>query len=159
MAKFEKMRHDALLDKNKAALKAIELEEKSEGLKEKSDQINEGISRIPQDLPEELQQQINEACDRVKSDMKSEAKALENEAADAQAHADKSFEKMHQDGQDLQKKGDKLRDLRQVPLLGAFADAKGRELKDNGEQLIDIAKETQSYSDRLAAAKNKLMGI
>lgn len=39
MAKFEKMRNDALLDKNKAALKAIELEEKSEGLKEKSDQI------------------------------------------------------------------------------------------------------------------------
>ena len=66
---------------------------------------------------------------------------------------------MHQDGQDLQKKGDQLGDLRQIPLLGAFADAKSRELKGDGEQLMDIAKETQVYSDRLAKAKNKLMGI
>lgn len=159
MAKFEKMRNDALLEKNKAALKAIELEEKSEGLKEKSDRINEGISRIPQDLPEELQQQIDNACEKVRSDVKSEAKALENEAAEAQADADQAFEKMHQDGQDLQKKGDQLGDLRQIPLLGAFADAKSRELKGDGEQLMDIAKETQVYSDRLAKAKNKLMGI
>ena len=159
MAKFEKMRNDALLDKNKAAMKAMELEGKTDDLKEKSDQIKEGISRIPKDLPDELQLQIDAACERVQAEMKSEAKELENEAYDAQADADQAFERMHQDGQDLQKKGDKLIDLRQIPLIGSFADAKGRELKDDGDQLIDIAKETQSYSNRLAEAKNKLMGI
>ncbi len=159
MAKFEKMRSDALLDKNKAAAKAIELGEKSSEIKEKSDQIKEGISRIPRDLPEDLQQQVDAACEKAQSDVKAEATALEGEAADAQAEADKAFERMQQDGQDLQRKGEKLGDLRQVPLLGAFADAKGRELIDSGEQLIDIAKETQDYSDKLAEAKNRLMGI
>lgn len=159
MAKFEKMRNDALLDKNKAAMKAIELGEKSLEIKEKSDQIKEGISRIPRDLPEDLQQQVDAACEKVQSDVKAEAVALEGEAADAQADADKAFEKIQQDGNDLQRKGEKLSDLRQVPLLGAFADAKSRELKNDGEQLIDIAKETQDYSDKLAEAKNRLMGI
>lgn len=159
MAKFEKMRSDALLEKNKSASRAYEFSEKSENLKEKSDKIKEGIARIPKDLPEDLQQQVDAACEKVQSDVKSEAKALANEVHEAQANADKTFEKIRQDGQDLQRKGEKMGSFREVPLLGAFADAKSRELKDDGEQLIDIAKETQGYSDKLAEAKNRLMGI
>lgn len=159
MAKLEKMRSDALLEKNKAALKAIELGKKSDELKEKSDNIKEGISRIPKDLPDDLQQQVDAACEKVSKDLKAEAKALQKEADDAQDDADLALEKMREDGQDLQKKGERLGNLREIPLLGVFADKKSTELRNFGDQLFDIAKETQDYSDKLAAAQNQLSGI
>ena len=59
----------------------------------------------------------------------------------------------------LKKKGEKLSGLRDVPLIGAFADAKSRELAENSGQLSDIATETQKHSDKLAKIRNKLSGI
>lgn len=49
--------------------------------------------------------------------------------------------------------------MRDVPLIGAFADAKSRELAENSGQLSDIATETQKHSDKLAKIRNKLSGI
>ena len=76
MAKFEKIRSDAIKEMGKANFKAFELDEKSNEIKERSDKLQEGISRIPQDLPEELQQQIDAVCEKARSDVKAEAKAL-----------------------------------------------------------------------------------
>ena len=156
MARFEKMRSDAIKEMSKADLKAFELSDRSDELKEKSDQLQEGISRIPRDLPEELQQQIDAVCQQAQSE---EAKSLEEEAYEAQADALKALEKTRQDSDDLRKKGENLSGLRDVPLIGAFADAKSRELQENSGQLSDIAQETQKHSDRLAEIRNKLMGI
>ena len=77
MARFEKMRSDAIKEMSKADLKAFELSDRSDELKEKSDQLQEGISRIPRDLPEELQQQIDAVCQQAQSEVKAEAKSLE----------------------------------------------------------------------------------
>ena len=159
MARFEKMRSDAIKEMSKADLKAFELSDRSDELKEKSDQLQEGISRIPRDLPEELQQQIDAVCQQAQSEVKAEAKSLGEEAYEAQADALKALEKTRQDSDDLRKKGENLSGLRDVPLIGAFADAKSRELQENSGQLSDIAQETQKHSDRLAEIRNKLMGI
>ena len=69
------------------------------------------------------------------------------------------LEKTRQDSEDLRKKGEKLSGLRDVPLIGTFADSKSRELTENSELLSDIAQETQKHSDKLAEIRNKLMGI
>lgn len=159
MAKLSKMRYDALLEKNKAAAQAMELSEKSNELKEKSDGLKEGISRIPTDLPEELQAQIDAACEQVQSDLKVEAQALQEKAYDAKAQADKALDEMRQNSDDLQKKGEKLTGLREIPLVGEFMGEKGDELIDGSEQIGDIAKETMEYIDQLAEARNNLFGI
>ncbi len=159
MAKLSKMRYDALLEKNKAATQAMELGEKSDELKEKSDELKEGISRIPTDLPEELQAQIDVACERAKSNLKVEAQVLQEKAYDAKVQADKALDEMRQNSADLQKKGEKLTGLREIPLVGEFIGEKGDELIDGSEQMGDIAKETTEYIDQLAEARNKLFGI
>ena len=159
MAKFEKIRSDAIKEMGKANFKAFELDEKSNEIKERSDKLQEGISRIPQDLPEELQQQIDAVCEKARSDVKAEAKALAENAYEAQADAMEAFEKTRQDSEDLRTKGEKLSGLRDVPLIGTFADSKSRELTENSELLSDIAQETQKHSDKLAEIRNKLMGI
>ena len=153
MARFEKIRSDAIKEMSKADFKAFELDEKSEHIKERAEKLQEGISRIPHDLPEELQQQIDAVCQKAQSDVRAEAKSLAEDAYEAQA------DRTRQDSDDLKKKGEKLSGLRDVPLIGAFADAKSRELAENSGQLSDIATETQKHSDKLAKIRNKLSGI
>lgn len=159
MAKFEKMRSDALMEKNKAVFKSMELEEKAEAIEKKKAEVEEGISRIPKDLPEELQAEIDRAIAKTRTDIKSEAREISDASKEAQDDADKSFDKMMEDGRDLQRKGDKLSELNSVPLLGAFAEAKGKEMLDHGEQMLDIAKETQEHSDKLAETRRKMQSI
>ena len=159
MARFEKIRSDAIKEMSKADFKAFELDEKSEHIKERAEKLQEGISGIPHDLPEELQQQIDAVCQKAQSDVRAEAKSLAEDAYEAQADADKALDRTRQDSDDLKKKGEKLSGLRDVPLIGAFADAKSRELAENSGQLSDIATETQKHSDKLAKIRNKLSGI
>ena len=163
MARFEKIRSDAIKEMSKADFKAFELDEKSEHIKERAEKLQEGISRIPHDLPEELQQQIDAVCQKAQSDVRAEAKSLAEDAYEAQADADKALDRTRQDSDDLKKKGEKDAELEfvtvDVPLIGAFADAKSRELAENSGQLSDIATETQKHSDKLAKIRNKLSGI
>lgn len=70
MARFEKIRSDAIKEMSKADFKAFELDEKSEHIKERAEKLQEGISRIPHDLPEELQQQIDAVCQKAQSDVR-----------------------------------------------------------------------------------------
>ena len=58
---------------------------------------------------------------------------------------------------DLKEKGNKLKDLNGIPILGNFADAKGEEVLDQADQIIDLRQETQQYQDDLLASKNRLM--
>lgn len=159
MAKFGKMRSDALLEKNKVAMQAMELGKKSDELKEKSDTLNEGINRIPTDLPEELQAQIDAVTSQAKSDIKHEADIYEKQAYDVKVQADKALDEMRQHRDDLQKKGENLSGLREIPMVGEFLKEKADELLDDSEQMGDIAKETLEYIDQLAEARNKLLGI
>ena len=94
MAKFEKIRTDAIIEKNKTVLKAHELKDAGECLKEKADKTKEGISRIPNDLPDEMKQQIDVICQNALADLKAESNRLVSEAQEARAYADESREKM-----------------------------------------------------------------
>ena len=159
MAKFEKIRTDAIIEKNKTVLKAYELKDAGECLKEKADKTKEGISRIPNDLPDEMKQQIDAICQNALADLKAESNRLASEAQEARAYADESREKMILEASKLKKQGDQVSRLRKVPLIGKFAEVKGDELKDHGEQMFDLAKETLEYSDELADIEISIRGI
>ena len=50
-----------------------------------------------------------------------------------------------------------MKDLNGIPILGNFADAKGEEVLNQADQIIDLRQETQQYQDDLLASKNRLM--
>ncbi len=59
---------------------------------------------------------------------------------------------------DLKEKGNRLKDLRGIPIIGSFADTKGDEVLDQAEQIVDLRQETQQYQDDLISSRNRLMG-
>lgn len=60
--------------------------------------------------------------------------------------------------EDLKEKGNKLRDLSRIPIIGSFAETKGNEVLDQADQIVDLRQETQQYQDDLTVSRNRLMG-
>ena len=60
--------------------------------------------------------------------------------------------------EDLKEKGNKLRDLSGIPIIGSFAETKGNEVLDQADQIVDLRQETQQYQDDLNVSRNRLMG-
>lgn len=157
MGGFEKNRTWSIEKKNEAAIKAMDLKEKTEEFEKKKGEMEEGISRIPTDLPEELQQQVEQAIENARSEMSTEASELANEAKEAQDDADEAIEMMRNVADDYQGKAGEMKSLQEIPLIGCFAETKGEELDDKAGQMIDLARETQQYSDSLAESRNRLL--
>lgn len=56
---FENDRKWIIEKKNDVAIKAMDNKERTDQFIEKRDEVEEGISRIPTDLPEEIQRQVD----------------------------------------------------------------------------------------------------
>ena len=125
---------------------------------EKRDEVEEGISRIPTDLPEEIQRQVDAAIENARNDLKDESEKLESEANDIQRDADEVMDMADAVSGDLKEKGNRLKDLRGIPIIGSFAETKGDEVLDQAEQIVDLRQETQQYQDDLISSRNRLMG-
>ena len=82
---------------------------------------------------------------------------MEQEASEISEDADEVMDTADSISDDLKEKGNKLKDLNGIPILGNFADAKGEEVLDQADQIIDLRQETQQYQDDLLASKNRLM--
>lgn len=159
MGSFAQDRRWAIEKKNDAYIKAEELNEKAENLTEKKENIEEGISRIPTDLPDELQQQIDAAIENARSEISHEMESLADTAKEAQDDADENIDTMRNVSDDYKEKAARLKALSGIPLIGSFAETKGEELDDQAEQMVDLSQETQQYSDKLAEARRKLTNI
>ena len=84
---FENDRKWIIEKKNDVAIKAMDNKERTDQFIEKRDEVEEGISRIPTDLPEEIQRQVDAAIENARNDLKDESEKLESEANDIQRDA------------------------------------------------------------------------
>lgn len=156
MGNFETKRADAIRKKNEAYVKAAELGEQAVNLEQKRKDFNEGKSRIPSDLPEWLQEQIDAQFEAIGDQLDEQADQLDEELDDAQDTADEAIAEMQELGDDLGSKASSLLGAKDIPLVGSFLEAKGQQLSDQQEQMYDLAKEAQQYSDRLAESRRRL---
>ena len=139
MRGFESDRKWIIEKKNDVAIRAMDNKEKTDQFIEKNDEIEEGISRIPTDLPEDIQR-------------------LSAEADEIKESADEVMDMADSISEDLKEKGNKLRDLSGIPIIGSFAETKGNEVLDQADQIVDLRQETQQYQDDLNVSRNRLMG-
>lgn len=156
MGNFESKRSEIIKKKNDFAIKSMEMCDAIENLDNKKAAVEEGISRIPDDLPDELQSQVNEAIENTRNSLKEESKGLEKSAYELQNEADETMDLADDIISDLQNKSEKMSSLSDVPLIGSFAETKGEQLADQAEQMVDLKQETQQYQDKLANQRNKL---
>lgn len=165
MRGFESDRKWIIEKKNDVAIRAMDNKEKTDQFIEKNDEIEEGISRIPTDLPEDIQRQVDAAIENVRNDLKEESEQLSAEADEIKESADEIKESADEVmdmadsiSEDLKEKGNKLRDLSGIPIIGSFAETKGNEVLDQADQIVDLRQETQQYQDDLNVSRNRLMG-
>lgn len=157
MSGFERDRTWSIEKKNEAAIKSMDMKDKTDEFEEKREHVEEGISRIPTDLPEELQQQVDQAIENARAELSAEAEKLADELKEAQDEADEAIDNMRNVADDYREKAERMKGLQGIPLIGSFAETKGNELSDNAEQLADLSQETQQYSDSLAESRNRLL--
>ncbi|HBA11730.1 hypothetical protein [Lachnospira eligens] len=156
MKGFENDRSWIIEKKNDIAIRAMDNKEKTDQFIEKRDTVEEGIARIPTDLPEDIQRQIDTAIQNVRNELKEERKELEDEANEIQESADDVLDKADMIGNDLKEKGNKLKDISLIPIIGSIADTKADEIFDQAEQISDLRQETQKYQDDLMHSRNRL---
>lgn len=158
MRGFESDRKWIIEKKNDVAIRAMDNKEKTDQFIEKNDEIEEGISRIPTDLPEDIQRQVDAAIENVRNDLKEESEQLSAEADEIKESADEVMDMADSISENLKEKGNKLRDLSGIPIIGSFAETKGNEVLDQADQIVDLRQETQQYQDDLNVSRNRLMG-
>lgn len=157
MGNFETKRSEMIKKKNDFAIKSMEMNDSIEALENKRSEVEEGISRIPEDLPEELQSQVDAAIENTRNQINDERSDLEKKADELSREADDAMDMADELASDLQQKAQKMAALSGIPLIGSFAETKGEQLSDQAEQMIDLRQETQEYQDKLRQQRNKLL--
>ena len=158
MSGFENDRKWIIEKKNDVAIRSMDLKEKIDEFDEKKSEVEEGISRIPSDLPDELQQQIQEAVENARADLDSEANDLSQEADGIKETADEAIDMADNLRDEYSQKAEQLRELSDVPMIGSFANEGADKLDNQAEQIVDLRQETVKYRDEMAMQHNRLMG-
>lgn len=156
MSDFATKRKDMIRKKNDFYVKSAEMKDSIEKFDKKRSETEEGISRIPTDLPPELQSQVDTAVENVRNQLKEESNKLDQEADKISIEADEAMDLADKVETELREKSKKMSSLSGVPLIGSFAETKGNELMDQAEQMVDLRQETQKYQDELISYRNKL---
>lgn len=153
MKSFDSKRADAIKKKNDVYSNAEKYKKLSEELNKTRSDVANSKKDIPDDLPYETNKQIETYYKEQERKLEREALDLANKIKDAEKEADESIKKMTDLGDELNKKGDNLGGLKDTPLVGEFLDKKGAELKDQAEQMFDLAEESREYSSKLADSR------
>ena len=156
MGNFEKARADMIKKKNDVYVKKEELKERISEFDKRRQDVEDGISRIPDDLPQELQQQVDVAIENTRAKLDTEAEEIGQEADEAKEEADEAMDMADEIEADLLQKAEKMSALKDVPLIGSFADTKANDLMGQAEQMVDLRQETSGYREELALERNKL---
>lgn len=157
MGNFESKRTEMIKKKNDFYFKSQEMNESIENLESKRSEVEEGISRIPDDLPEELQTQVDAAIENTRNQIDEQRSDLEKKADDLSREADEAMDMADDLASDLQQKAQKMAALSGIPMIGSFAETKAEQLEDQAEQMIDLRQETQEYQDKLKHQRNRLL--
>lgn len=156
MSSFASKRTEMIKKKNDFIIKSMQVNESIEFLDSKCIDVEEGISRIPKDLPEELQDSVDVAVENVRHQLREEKQLLEKQAYEVIVEGDSFIDESRKMSHDLQEQSEKLSDISCVPLIGKFAEHKSEELLDQSEQMADLAQEAIEFQDKLALQRNKL---
>ena len=156
MSSFEKDRSRIIERKNEVYGKKEELKEKISEFDKHRAAVEEGISKIPKDLPQELQEQVDMAVENVRAELKGEADEIGKEADTVKEFADKAMDEADTIKGDLNKKAEKMMVLKDIPLVGSFAEKNAEKLSGYADQMADLRQETQKYQDELIQERNKL---
>lgn len=156
MGNFEKARADMIKKKNDVYVKKENLKEKIGEFDKRRSEVEEGISRIPDDLPQELQKQVEIAIENTRAELDGEATEIGKEADEVKEEADAAMDMADSIKDDLNKKAEKMSSLKDIPLIGSFADTKAGDLIDQAEQMTDLRQETLQYQEELIMERNKL---
>lgn len=132
------------------------MNESIETLENKRSEVEEGISRIPDDLPEELQSQVDAAIENTRNKINEQRSDLEKKADELSREADDAMDMADDLASDLQQKAQKMAALSGIPMIGSFAETKAEQLEDQAEQMIDLRQETREYQDKLRHQINRL---
>lgn len=157
MGRFEKDRSWIIEHKNDVAIRSMELKDKVDEFDNKKSEVEEGISRIPDDLPDELQQQIQDAVDRARGELDAEADELGQEADNIKETADEVTDMADDLRDEYSRKAERLRSLSDVPIIGSFAEESAEKMDDQIEQVSDLRRETVKYRDETSEQHNRLM--
>ncbi len=144
--------------KNDVAIRTMEYKEKVEELSEKKQEFEEGIARIPTDLPDDLSSQIQSAIDNARLDIQNEAKKLDEEGDNIRDTADEMMDVADMLQSDYLQKASQLNSLRDIPIVGNFVEKAGGDMADRVTEIQDLRQETQKYEDELAAYQNRVRG-
>lgn len=156
MHKFSDIRSDAIRKKNEIYIKSSELGNESEAIVCERKLLEDTRSRIPVDLPDDVKSLIDERMNGIAEELKAKSESISEKIDAAQDEADVALEEMRTIGNDLGEKGESLINRKDIPLIGSFLESKGIEMMDQKEQMYDLAKETQKYSDSLAKSGIKI---
>ena len=66
------------------------------------------------------------------------------------------MDKAESKANELKGQAEKVRGLRDIPVLGSFMEQKALKLDDYAEQMMDLRQETQQYQDELKHEATKL---
>lgn len=157
MGGFEKDRSWIIEQKNDVAIRSMDLKDKVDEFDKKKSEVEEGISRIPDDLPEELQQQIQDAVDRARCELDAEADELGEEADNIKEVADEVTDIASDLVDEYSRKAERLRSLSDIPIIGSFAEESAEKMDEQMEQIADLRKETVKYRDDTSEQHNRLM--
>lgn len=157
MGGFEKDRSWIIEHKNDVAIRSMDLKDKVDEFDKKKSEVEEGISRIPDDLPDELQQQVQDAVDKARNELDAEADELEQEADDIKESADEVTDIVDNLRDEYSRKAEKLRAVSDIPIIGSFAEEVAEKLENQIEQVTDLRQETVKYRDATSAQHNRLM--
>lgn len=157
MGGFEKDRSWIIEHKNDVAIRSMDLKDKVDEFDKKKNEVEEGISRIPDDLPDELQQQVQAAIDKARSELDTEADELGQEADDIKESADEVTDTTDNLQDEYSRKAEKFRTVSDIPIIGSFAEEAAEKLENQMEQMADLRQETVKYRDEIATQHNRLM--
>jgi uncharacterized coiled-coil DUF342 family protein len=156
MSGFENDRKWIIEKKNDVAIRSMDLKEKIDEFDQKKAEVEEGISRIPSDLPDELRQQIQEAVENARAELDSEANDLGVEADSIKETADETIDMADNMREEYSQKAERLRELSNVPMIGSFANEAAEKLENQANQVVDLRQETVKYRDDAAMQHNRL---
>ena len=157
MGGFENDRKWIIEKKNDVAIRTMDLEEKIDEYEAKKTTIEEGISRIPHDLPDELNQKIQDAIDNARAELDREAADLRQEADDIKDTADETTDMVDILREDYSQKAESLRKVSDIPIIGRFAADEADKLCDQAEQITDLRQETVQYRDEASMQYNRVI--
>lgn len=157
MKSFDTKRTEYIKRKNDIYFSAEKYFEESEKINRMRNEVADSKNSIPNDLPYETKSQIETYYKARERELEHDALELANKIRNTEKEANEVVNEMTSLSEELVKKAGALDELKKTPLVGTFLHKKGKELKDQAEQIFDLAEEARMYSNKLEDSRTRAL--